>query len=37
MNLEKYKFNINIIEFLGYIISPNKGIIETSRVIIIRD
>jgi hypothetical protein len=37
MNLEKYKFNIDIIEFLGYIISPDKVIIETSRVITIRD
>ena len=37
MNLEKYEFNIDIIEFLGYIISPNKVVIKTSRVTIIRD
>jgi hypothetical protein len=30
MNLEKYKFNIDIVEFLGYIISPNKVVIKTS-------
>jgi hypothetical protein len=37
MNLEKNKFNTNIIEFLGYIISLNKVIIKTSRVITIKD
>ena len=37
MNLEKYKFNMDIIEFLGYIISPDGVVIETSRVTAIRD
>ena len=37
MNLEKYKFNINIVDFLGYIISLNRVIIETSRVTAIKD
>jgi hypothetical protein len=37
MNLEKYKFNMDIVEFLGYIISPNRVAIETSQVTAIRD
>jgi hypothetical protein len=37
MNLEKYNFNTNIIEFLGFIISLNKVVIEASQVIIIKD
>jgi hypothetical protein len=37
MNLEKYKFNMDIVEFLGYIISLNGVVIETSQVTAIKD
>jgi hypothetical protein len=37
MNLEKYKFNIEKVKFLGFILSPNSIAIEASRVTTIYD
>jgi hypothetical protein len=36
VNLVKYEFNIERIEFLGFIISPDSIEIEASQVIAIR-
>jgi CTP-dependent riboflavin kinase len=36
-NLKKYNFGINIIEFLGFIVRPNKTKIDFSRVQVIKD
>ncbi len=37
MNLEKCKFNIKILEFLSYIISPDGVIIKASWVTAIKE
>jgi hypothetical protein len=36
-NLKKYDFGINTIEFLGFIVRPNKTEIDPSRVQAIKD
>jgi hypothetical protein len=37
VNLKKYDFGTNIIEFLGFIIRPDKTEIDPSRVQVIKD
>jgi hypothetical protein len=37
MNLEKCDFNTNTVEFLGFIISPDKVAMEASQVAAIKD
>jgi hypothetical protein len=37
VNLKKYDFGTNIIEFLGFIVKPNRTEIDLSRVQVIKD